>query len=266
MKLIFATILTAIAYGTFAQDATTIIIANALLKDGSTVKGAIETEHISGSTLFTDELALDPVIVKSIAFAGTNGEAKVELTNGDKFTMTVANESFKINSLLGELNIPRTNFRSTTLTQRKILAGDNDGLIFHCTFDDPATITSPAAGPKGRHLRGSFSEGKSGNALQTTVYAHNATFELPSTFFSTSGCIEFWAKILKSSPYVGSGGDSRLFTITQKDTNNTICTLDIVSNNGGETLASQHGPSSETWQTCVDVEPYAIKQILVFNP
>ena len=232
MKLIFATILTAIAYGTFAQDATTIIIANATLKDGSTVKGAIETEHISGSTLFTDELALDPVIVKSITFAGTNGESKVELSNGDKFTMTVANESFKIKSLLGELSIPRANFRSITITKRKVSAGGDDGLIFHCTFDDSESITSPAVGPKGIYLRGSFLEGKTCKALQTTVYAQNATFELPSNFFGTSGCIEFWAKILKPSSYIGNGGDPRLFTITQKITNHTICTLDIVSNNG----------------------------------
>jgi hypothetical protein len=70
-------------------------------------------------------------------------------------------------------------------------------------------------------------------ALQTTVYSQNATFDLPADFFSTSGCIEFWAKIQKPSSYIGNGGDPRLFTITQKSTNNTISTLDIVSNNGG---------------------------------
>ena len=209
------------------------VSANATLKDGSTVKGEFATQSITGSTAFMEALKLDPSIVKSLTFAGTNGESKVELSNGDKFAMTVVNESFAIKSLLGELNIPRTNFRSLTLNQRKISAGGDDGLIFHCTFDDITAIASPSVGPKGTYLRGSFTEGKSGNALQTTVYAQNVTFELPSNFFNTSGCIEFWAKILKSSPYVGSGGDPRLFTITKKNTNNTICTLDIVSNNGG---------------------------------
>ena len=209
------------------------ISANATLNDGSSVKGEFCTDQISGSTAFMEKLKLDPAIVKSLAFAGTNGESKVELANGDKFTMTVANECFAIKSLLGELSIHRNNFRSIALTQRKVSVGEDDGLIFHCTFDDPSTITSPAVGPKGVYLRGSFTEGKSDKALLTTVYAQNATFELPSNFFGTSGCIEFWAKILKSSPYVGSGGDPRLFTITQKSTNNTICTLDIVSNNGG---------------------------------
>ena len=228
-----ASVLSVIALVTFAQDTATIIAANATLKDGSTVKGKFCNKHIIGSTIFSDKLKLNPAVVKSIAFSGTNGESKVELVNGDKFAMTVANEALKINSLLGKLAIPRGNIRSIALTQRKVSAGGDDGLVFHCTFDDPDAITSPAVGPKGTYLRGSFVEGKSGNALQTTVYAHNATFELPSNFFCTSGCIEFWAKILKSSSYVGSGGDPRLFTITQKVTNNTICTLDIVSNNGG---------------------------------
>lgn len=215
-----------------AQDTQAKIAANATLKDSSAIKGEFVTERITGSTLFTEKLDLSPAIVKSIVFSNTNGEAKVELANGDKFTMTLANESFKIKSLLGELSIPRANFRSITITKRKVSAGGDDGLIFHCTFDDSESITSPAVGPKGIYLRGSFLEGKTCKALQTTVYAQNATFELPSNFFGTSGCIEFWAKILKPSSYIGNGGDPRLFTITQKITNHTICTLDIVSNNG----------------------------------
>ena len=216
-----------------AHDTQTKILANATLKDGSAIKGEFITDRIIGATIFTEKLDIAPTFVKSIAFSSTNGESKVELANGDKFAMTVANESFAIRSLLGDLAIPRINFRSIALTQRKVSTGGDYGLIFHCTFDAPAEITSPAVGPKGVYLRGSFFEGKSGKALQTTVYAQNATFELPPDFFSTSGCIEFWAKILKPSSYIGNGGDPRLFTITQKTTDNTICTLDIVSNNGG---------------------------------
>ena len=97
------------------------VSANATLKDGSTVKGEFCTEQISGSTVFLEKLKLDPSIVKSLAFSGTNGESKVELTNGDKFAMTVANDSFAIKSLLGELRgcrslryedlFPASNFR-----------------------------------------------------------------------------------------------------------------------------------------------------------
>ena len=233
----FATILsTALSAATFAvvaQDAT-IISANATLKDGSIFKGEFTTKSITGSTLFMEKLELDPALVKTVAFANTNGESKIELNNGDKFAMTVADEAFAIKSLLGELNIPRTNFRSITFSSRRISAGGcDDGLIFYCTFDNKDSITTPALGPNGTFLRGDFMQGKIGQALQTTVYSQNATFELPANFFNTSGCIEFWAKIQKPSSYIGSGGDPRLFTITQKSTNNTISTLDIVSNNGG---------------------------------
>ena len=221
MKKLHLIVLTALLTGCVTaqtgEDYT--ISVNATLKDGSTVRGTLCTERISGATAFMEELQLDSAIVKSLAFTGSNGESKIELVNGDKFSMTVANESFQINSLLGELAIPLANFRSIVLTQRKVSTGEDNGLVFYCTFDDPAAITSPAVGPKGVYLRGSFHDGKSGKALQTTVYAQNATFELPSNFFKTSGCIEFWAKILKTSPYIGNGGDPRLFTITQKHTN-----------------------------------------------
>ncbi len=211
----------------------TVVTANATLKDGSTVKGEFLTQKITGSTVFANQLALDPAIIKSFTFTSTNGEAKVSLVNGDAFVMTVANDAFAIKSLLGNLEIPRTNFRSLTFSIFSGVNAADGGLIFYCTFDDEASITTPAFGPKGSFLQGKFLQGKIGQALLTTVYSQNATFDLPADFFNTSGCIEFWAKIQKPSSYIGNGGDPRLFTITQKSTNNTISTLDIVSNNGG---------------------------------
>ena len=218
---------------TIASTNNTVVTANATLKDDSTVKGEFLTQKITGSTVFANQLALDPAIIKSLTITGTNGESKVSLVNGDVFAMTVANDAFAIKSLLGDLEIPRTNFRSLAFS---IFRGGNaadGGLVFYCTFDNEAAITTPAIGPKGTFLRGDFMKGKVGMSLQTTVYSQNATFDLPADFFSTSGCIEFWAKIQKPSSYIGNGGDPRLFTITQKSTNNTISTLDIVSNNGG---------------------------------
>lgn len=107
-----------------------------------------------------------------------------------------------------------------------------DGLVFYCTFDNEAAVSEPAVGPKGKFLGATFQEGKVGQAMLATVAANNATFELPPNFLGTAGCIEFWAKIRNPSDRIGSGGDPRLFTITQKDTKNTIFTIDIVSNNG----------------------------------
>ena len=211
----------------------TTVNATALLKDGSTVKGEFLTTGITGSTIFCDKLTLEPDIVKSLTFPSTNDAAHIELVNGDRFTIKVQDPAFVLNSMLGELTIPRKGLQSLALAQRRArAAGAEPGLLFHCTFDDEAAITSPAVGPKGTFLQGRFMPGKIGQALQTTVYSHNATFELPANFFHTSGCIEFWAKIQKPSPYIGNGGDPRLFTITQQSTHSTVCGLDIVSNNG----------------------------------
>ena len=119
---ILSYVLSAATFVAVAQDATTIS-ANATLKDGSTVKGEFLTKSITGSTIFMEKLELDPALVKTVTFVNTNGESKVELNNGDKFAMRIGNDNFAIKSLLGELNIPRTNFRSITLSSRRISAG-----------------------------------------------------------------------------------------------------------------------------------------------
>lgn len=214
-----------------AGDAS--VSATARLSDGSTVRGDLLAAKITGSTLFARKLDLDPAIVKSMAFQGTNSAAAVELVNGDKFTMTVLDEAYAVKSLIGRLDLPRAIIRSLVFARRRADPdGAESGLVFHCTFDDDASVATPAVGPKGIFLQGEFAEGRVGMALQTSVYSPNAAFELPAGFFKTSGCIEFWAKILKPSPYIGNGGDPRLFTITRKSTRSIICTLDIVSNNG----------------------------------
>ena len=59
-----ASVLSAITLISFAQDPATIIVANATLKDGSSVKGEFATEHIGGSTIFAEKLNLNPAIVK----------------------------------------------------------------------------------------------------------------------------------------------------------------------------------------------------------
>jgi len=191
-----ASVLSAIVLVAFAQDNAITIVANATLKDGSSVKGEFTTESIIGSTIFADRLDLNPAIVKSLAFAGTNGDAKVVLANGDKFTMAIANERFKINSLLGELAIPRGNFRSITLSTRRVSAnGNDDGLVFHCTFDNEAAICTPAVGPNGTVCSREFTEGRINNALRVPAGSSAGIFTLPPETFGKEGCIEFWAKI-----------------------------------------------------------------------
>ena len=206
------------------------VSANATLKDGSTVKGEFATQGITGSTAFMEKLSLDPAIVKSLTFAGTNGESKVELANGDKFAMTVANESFAIKSLLGDLNIPRNNFRALSLYARKVSAiGNDEGLIFHCTFDSETAIITPAVGPKGTICSREFTEGKINNALRVPVGCSAGIFTLPPETFGKEGCIEFWAKI-EPRRDVYRDCDPRMIFIKSPS---GWFTVEYSSNNGG---------------------------------
>ena len=221
------------AFAAFA-DAKPTVGVTASLKDGSSVRGDFLSEGIAGATLFAKNLVLAPSIVKSVNFTSTNGEAKVELSNGDRFAMTVSNDAFAVRSILGDLKIPRASLRAMSLSAHAAAKGGSagGGLIFHCTFDDEASITSPAVGPAGTFMTGTFEEGKVGKALLAMPYKKHAYFNIPAGFLHDAGCIEFWAKIVKFTPQIGDGGDPRLFTVTVANTHDTACTIDIVSNNG----------------------------------
>lgn len=210
------------------------VSANVTLKDGSSVKGEFRTEQISGSTAFMEKLSLDPAIVKSLAFNGTNGESKVELTNGDKFAMTVANESFALKSLLGELNIQRENFRSIGFLKCKVSAGGcEEGLLFHCTFDDEAALATPAVGPSMKLELGQIKthEGKNGGALFVNPGISGAVVVLPKGMLASEGCIEFWANMASGKTEFSTGGDPNYFTVHTAD--GDVCgALGFASNDG----------------------------------
>ena len=214
-----------------AMEKDYTVSANATLKDGSTVKGEFRNNRIIGSAIFADMLKLNPAIVKSIAFSGTNGASRVELVNGDKFAMTVTTESFAIKSLLGELNIPRNNFRSLAFSTRKISAnGYDEGLVFYCTFDDEAAIRSPAVGPNGIFQKGEFLDGKNGQSLYLPAYTSGAKFTLPGEMIGATGTIEFWAKINEFGPLT-DGGCPRFFEILAPEGKGEI-SHDWNANNG----------------------------------
>lgn len=205
---------------TVASTNNTIITANATLKDGSTIKGEFLAQKITGSTIFLKKLALDPSIVKSISFPGTNNAAKIELENGDKFTMKVHNKTFLITSILGELNVPRKNIRSLTLAKRRTASkGDNAGLVFYCTFDDEAALATPAVGPAVKLELGQVktSEGKNGGALFVNPGISGAMVVLPKETLKPEGCIEFWANMASGKTEFSTGGDPNYFTIYTTD-------------------------------------------------
>ena len=206
------------------------VSANATLKDGSTVKGEFLTQKITGSTVFANQLALDPTIIKSFTFTSTNGEAKVSLVNGDAFAMNISNAGFKIKSLLGDLEIPRTNFRAISLSVCRGGNAADGGLAFYCTFDDEASITTPAVGPKGIFQGGEFTPGKNGNALFVPAFTSGAKFDLPSGVIGTAGTIEFWGKANELGPLT-EGGCPRFFEILKIGKGEI--SQDWNSNNGG---------------------------------
>ena len=181
---------------TIASTNNTVVTANATLKDGSTIKGEFLAQKITGSTIFLKKLALDPSIVKSISFPGTNNAAKIELENGDMFTMKVHNKTFPFASILGELNVQRKNIRSLTLAKRCAAAkGTDAGLVFYCTFDDEDAVKTPAIGPKGTVCSREFVDGKANKAVRVPNGSSAGFFTLPPETFREEGCIEFWAKI-----------------------------------------------------------------------
>jgi len=239
-----------------------VVSANATLKDGSSVKGEFCTEQISGSTVFMDKLKLDPAIVKSFAFTGTNGESKVELENGDRFAMTVATESFAIKSLLGELSIPRNNFRALSLSARKVSAnGIDDGLVFYCTFDDEAAIASPVVGQPVKLELGQLcpDKGKNGGALFVKPGIAGAEIQLPQGALGAEGCIEFWANMASGKTEFTTGGDPRFFLLSTKD-GTEIAHFEYASNNGcGNSGLGGHicGLRTQTNSGCSYLMPYS---------
>ena len=245
MKRIIVTVLACFCTFVVSAGARGTVNITATLKDGSSVRGDFLTKNITGTTLFEKSLVLSPSLVKSVNFTSTNGEAKVELSNGDRFTMKIANDSFAVRSMLGNIKIPSANFRTLSLSACAAAAkgGATGGLIFHCTFDDEKSITSPAVGPAGTFVSGTFEDGKIGKALLTMPYTNHAAFEFPQGFLKDSGCIEFWAKILKQSSSVGTEGDPRLLVITRADNRDFVFNVDIVSNDGG----GNSGFALRTW-------------------
>ena len=220
----------AISLAASAAEASSTVSTTALLRDGSSVKGEFLTERITGSTVFMEGLSLNPSLVKSLGFTGTNGESKVELVNGDKFAMTIANESFALKSLLGNLCIPRASFRSLSLSVRKAMTKDiDDGLIFYCTFDDEAAITSPAVGPGGTICSREFVNGKENRALRIPRGSSAGFFTLPPTTFGKEGCIEFWAKIEPDKEFFRDCDPRMIFIKSPAG----WFTVEYSSNNGG---------------------------------
>lgn len=209
------------------------VAVTASLRDGSTVRGEFLTEKIAGATLFEKNLALAPSLVRAINFTGTNGESKVELSNGDRFAMTVSNNAFAVRSLLGDLKIPRASMNSLSFSSRSPAAkgASAGGLVYHCTFNSREEVSRPKVGPRGFFMAGEFTKGVDGLALHVPPYTSAARFELPPGTIGRKGTIEFWGKIDEGMARLTTGGCPRFFEIICYEPRDEI-SQDWNSNNG----------------------------------
>lgn len=227
---ILALPLVAIANDANQKNESLLTVSTITLQDGSVLNAEFTNQAIRGSTLFLKKTCLSPSIVRSLAFDGTNGEARATLINNDTFAIRLSDRSYKVKSSLGELEIPTSKMKKVIFQSKR---DSSEGLIFHCTFDSLESVQKPAVGPAACYNKATLAPGKEGNALRTQTYTPQAAYDLPPNFLGKAGCIEFWAKILKQNSSVGWGGDPRFFSIRDKVTGAPFFMIDIVSNNGG---------------------------------
>ncbi|MBO7687600.1 MAG: LamG domain-containing protein [Kiritimatiellae bacterium] len=260
MKLDTSLVVFALSIAAFAGEAPRTTLATASLKDGSTLKGEFLTKQITGSTAFMEKLALEPTIIKSLVFTGTNGESKVSLCNGDSFAMKISNNIFKLKSLIGNLEIPRTSFRSLTFSPQRGTSAAKAGLVFFCTFDDEKSVASPMAGPSVKLELGTIrGNGKNGGALYVEPGVAGAQIAFPAGTFGNEGCIEFWANIASGKTEFSTGGDPRFFLLSGS-AGREFAHLEFASNNGaGGSGLSGHicGLRAQTNHGCSYMMPYS---------
>lgn len=199
--LILSTVLSALCG--FADDARFAVTATATTRDGSIIKGPLQTEALTGSTLFCEKLTLTPEQLASLTFTQTNGTARAKLSNGDVFTYQLANADIVIDSSLGRLKVPCNSLRSLTFAKRRVTNGGSE-LVFSCDFETEAEIP----GFKGGTIVG----GKTGNALHVPPRTSAAKVDLPAGTIGSEGTIEFWGKI-DADAYMEDGGCPRFFEI-----------------------------------------------------
>lgn len=200
MKLSILACVSSLSCLALAQDALPGIRATAVLADHSTIKGTLVSGNLAGKALFSDNLDIDPAIVRKIAFPPDGRNALIEFTNGDRLTVDVSNETFAIKSVIGELSIPRKTVRTLQFSSANAKESD-ERLTFYCTFDSSDAIEHPCVGPAGKVGHCTFTKGKFDSAARVPVGGSAGCFTLPAGTIKPEGCIEFWIKIESRKDY-----------------------------------------------------------------
>lgn len=205
-----------------SESASHAVSVTASLRDSSRIKGILLTRHLRGSTLFRDDLTLNPKYISMITFAEADGPATVRLTNGDTLTVTLATPTVTIKSpVLGKIQVPCASL--SRLSIDSIGEPDtNRDLVYSCDFETAASIPGYKAG--------SLVPGKSGMALHVPDHTSAAKFDLPAGSIGPKGTIEFWGKIDEGARMT-EDGCPRFFEIIDMVSKREI-SQDWNSNNG----------------------------------
>ena len=239
--------------------------ATVSLSDGSILKGALRPRFLPAVSPSLGRVRIDLAKVERIDFIPTSGgnsagldrrdrlarlgsqaaqvqqvqpvqpvhDCRVSFTNGDTLTATLSprHDRFVLDTLLGRVRLPLRAVSSISFVPpHSAFSTQHSALLYHCTFDNPSAISSPAAGPSGRLLGGSFAPGRKGGALRVEKDAASFEAALPKGFLGPEGCIEFWAKIEGDDPRYVDGGDPLFFSLF--DERGAVTLLGFAANNG----------------------------------
>ena len=104
--------------------------------------------------------------------------------------------------------------------------------LYQCSFDSADAVRQSVAGGAGQVFdSATFVPGVSGNAMRVPQGVRAAAVDIPAFLMGEKGCIEFWAKIEKTSSTFSTGGDPRFFNMVYG--NGSWLMFQFASNNGG---------------------------------
>ena len=233
MLKVFTFTLFATACACAAANTNNLGTANAMieLSDGSTLNCTCMTAKLEGSTLFSSQLTLAVEQIKTLAITGANGESKVELSNGDIFSISIRTPHLDVKSTLGNLTISLKNIRKINFSGKSLVIGE-PGLTFYCSFDNEFAVKHPAGCAIGKYSTLDLVPGKIGKALRIPAGSTGTTFEIPGSAIGDEGRIELWFKL--PEPELAGAyncGSPRFFAIDDP-TNRHFISLDWNCNNG----------------------------------
>ena len=200
------------------------------LSDGGVLHGTLQHEFLPIVSDTLGAIRLDFHVIESVTFDPSGGPANIIFRNGDRLTARVSEEveCFQIDTLLGVLTVPLNAVASLSISPG---ASSDASLLYYCTFDSPASIEHPAAGPAGKVLHAEFDKGKKGLAMRVPKGGTSAIVQFDKGMLQPSGTIEFWAKIENYRDVFGDGGDPRFFMIQTAPSHETV--LQFAANDGG---------------------------------